>query len=193
MSLFDNTKIVGWALFLAGILLLIGAIVEIANAATADNGIGENLAFVVSGIGTLLGALVFFGFGNGVRKDSPKKIEVVGKFITTIALMTIITGFFDAIAGIWGVGISTWSGVLSIIIGIIIFWIGSKVNDGKNTAFDKLLWIILVIVFLVMLIVKLMGIGDGGWGNTLSCILMAIVYLFMLVFMFDKDVKKNML
>lgn len=191
MSFFDNTKIAGWGLFFIGILMIISAILMIWNGATTEG--DDRLANVVVGIGALLAAFIYFGFGNKVRKgEISAKIEVLAQFVKTVGLATIVSAFFAAIAGIWGVGISTWTNVVILIIGIIIVWIGGKINDGKTTNFDKILWIILVVIFLIEFILKVAGAFGGDWINILSCILMAIVYLYMLVFMFDGDVRKKM-
>ena len=191
MSFFDNTKIAGWGLFFIGILMIISAILMIWNGATTEG--DDRLANVVVGIGALLAAFIYFGFGNKVRKgEISAKIEVLAQFVKTVGLATIVSAFFAAIAGIWGVGISTWTNVVILIIGIIIVWIGGKINDGKTTNFDKILWIILVVIFLIAFILKVAGAFGGDWINILSCILMAIVYLYMLVFMFDGDVRKKM-
>lgn len=195
MSFFDNTKMAGWGLFIIGILMIISAILKIWDGATADGGLGENLSLVVAGIGALIAAFIYFGFGNSVRSGAiSEKIEVLGRFVTTVGAATVVVGFFGAIAGLWGEQISAWSNIVTLILGLIIIYIGSKINDGKTTTFDKILWIILVIVFLVEFILALVAIFDntGDWINILTSILLAIVYLYMLAFTFDGDVRKKM-
>ena len=191
MSFFDNTKIAGWGLFFIGILMIISAIISIYNGAVKEG--DDRLALVVAGIGSLLAAFVYFGFGNKVRKgEISEKIAVLAQFVKTVGLATIISAFFAAIAGIWGVSISTWTNVLILIIGIIIVWIGGKIDDGRTTNFDKILWIILVVIFLIEFLLNLAGCFGGAWYSILVCILSAIVYLYMLAFMFDGDVRKKM-
>ena len=191
MSFFDNTKIAGWGLFLVAILSIISAIIFIYNGAVKEG--DDRLALVVAGIGALLAAFIYFGFGNSVRKgEIDKKIDVLAQFVKTVGLATIVASLFGAIAGTWGVSISTWSNVGMIILGIIICWIAGKINDGKTTNFDRILWIILVVIFLVFFILRLSGAFGGAWYDILASILMAIVYLYMLIFMFDSDVRKRM-
>ncbi len=191
MSFFDNTKIAGWGLFLVAILSIISAIISIYNGAVKEG--DDRLALVVAGIGALLAAFIYFGFGNSVRKgEIDKKIDVLAQFVKTVGLATIVASLFGAIAGTWGVSISTWSNVGMIILGIIICWIAGKINDGKTTNFDRILWIILVVIFLVFFILRLSGAFGGAWYDILASILMAIVYLYMLIFMFDSDVRKRM-
>lgn len=191
MSFFDNTKIAGWGLFIVAILSIISAIISIYNGAVKEG--DDRLALVVAGIGALLAAFIYFGFGNSVRKgEISKKIDVLAQFVKTVGLATIVGSLFAAIAGTWGVSISTWSNVGMIILGIIVCWIAGKINDGKTTNFDRILWIILVVVFLVFFILKLTGAFGGAWYDILSSILMAVVYLYMIAFMFDGDVRKKM-
>ena len=191
MSFFDHTKIAGWGLFLCAILMIISAIISIYNGAVKEG--DDRLALVVAGIGALLAAFIYFGFGNSVRKgEISKKIDVLAQFVKTVGVATIVASLFGAIAGTWGVSISTWSNVGMIILGIIVCWIAGKINDGKTTNFDRILWIILVVVFLVFFLLRLSGAFGGAWYDILSSILMAIVYLYMLIFMFDGDVRKKM-
>lgn len=191
MSFFDNTKIAGWGLFIVAILSIISAIISIYNGAVKEG--DDRLALVVAGIGALLAAFIYFGFGNSVRKgEISKKIDVLAQFVKTVGVATIVASLFAAIAGTWGVSISTWANVGMIILGIIVCWIAGKINDGKTTNFDRILWIILVVVFLVFFILKLSGAFGGAWYDILSSILMAVVYLYMLAFMFDGDVRKKM-
>ena len=191
MSFFDNTKIAGWGLFICAILTIISAIISIYNGAGKEG--DDRLALVVAGIGALLAGFIYFGFGNSVRKgEISKKIDVLAQFVKTVGVATIVASLFGAIAGTWGVSISTWSNVGMIILGIIICWIAGKINDGKTTNFDRILWIILVVIFLVFFLLRLSGAFGGAWYDILYCILMAVVYLYMLIFMFDGDVRKKM-
>lgn len=112
-------------------------------------------------------------------------------------MTTVVIGIFAAIGGIMS-DISFWDNVISIIIGLIIVWAGRKILDGKQTTIDKILWILLTVLFLILFVVSFIGIF-GVEGETLhlvvgvvSSICYAIVYLFMLCYMFDGDVKKGM-
>ena len=57
---------------------------------------------------------------------------------------------------------------------------------------DKIMWIILVVVFLVLFVVSLLAILPIGL-TSIEAVLMAIIYVFLLVFMFDDEVKNKML
>ena len=188
MSFFDNTKIAGWGLFIVGILAIISAIISIYDGVTKEG--DDRIALAVVGIGALLAAFIYFGFGNKVRKGViSDKIDVLAEFVKTYGIATIVASFFGAIAGIWGVSVSTWSYVLMIIIGIIVLWI----DDGKATNFDKILWIILLVVFVILFIAKLVAaVGGGDVLSIVSNVIFAIIYLYMVAFLFDGDVRKKM-
>ena len=192
MSFFDNTKIAGWAFFVIGILMIVAAIMDIWNGAGSTESLTDNAGYVVAGIGSLIAAIVYFLFGNKVRNGTiSAKIDVLGNYVRVVGVTTAIINLF-ALIGYSVVGetaIATY--VVWLILGIIIAWIGGKVNDGKTTNFDKILWIILLIVFVVLLIGSLLGIG-GDIVNIVKAICYAIVYLFMIIFMFDADVRKKM-
>ncbi len=192
MSFFDNTKIAGWAFFVIGILMIVAAIMDIWNGAGSTESLTDNAGYVVAGIGSLIAAIVYFLFGNKVRNGTiSAKIDVLGNYVRVVGVTTAIINLF-ALIGYSIVGetaIATY--VVWLILGIIIAWIGGKVNDGKTTNFDKILWIILLIVFVVLLIGSLLGIG-GDIVNIVKAICYAIVYLFMIIFMFDADVRKKM-
>lgn len=194
MSFFDNTKVAGWGLFIMGILMIIAAILKIYDGATAEGGLSDNVGLVIAGIGALIAAFIYFGFGNKVRKgEISEKIEVLGRFVITVGTAAIVIGLLGAIGGALADAVSAWDNVLTLILGIIILWVGKKINDGKTTTFDKIIWIILVVIFVIEFLLSLAGIfGDAGWINILTCILMAIIYLYMLAFCFDGDVRKKM-
>lgn len=194
MSFFDNTKIAGWAMFFAGILMIVSAIIGFYTAFADHEGAGDQVGYLVLAVGALIAGLIYFGFGNGVRSGAiSAKIEIVARLVITVAICTIVANFFGVIgyvlidvSDLGAIGGS----VLMIILGLILAWIGSKINDSKVTTFDKILWIILVVVFLLLFIVNLLNISLDIEG--IKAVLMAIIYLFLLVFMFDSDVKKKM-
>ena len=192
MSFFDNTKIAGWAFFIIGILMIISAIMDIWNGAGATGSLSDNAGYVVAGIGSLIAAILYFLFGNKVRNGTiSAKIDVLGNYVRIVGVTTVIINLFALIgyAVVGETALATF--VVWIILGIIIAWIGGKVNDGKTTNFDKILWIILLIIFVILFIGSLLGIG-GDVVDIVKAICYAIVYLFMIIFMFDEDVRKKM-
>lgn len=195
MSFFDNTKIAGWALFFAGLLMIISAIIGFYSAIVDHDGAGDQIGYLIIALGALISGLIYFGFGNSVRNGSiSQKIDVVARLVITVASCTVVASFFGIIGQVLiDVGDLGAIGryILWFIFGLVIAWIGKKINDGKTTTFDKIIWIILVVVFVILFLVNLLGIVPIGISS-ISAILSAIIYLFMLVFMFDNDVKKQM-
>ena len=105
----------------------------------------------------------------------------------------ILGGIFDGAASIAGgqdVGVAIVGAILAVIIGLVIVFISTKINDGKQTTGDSIIWIILLIAFIIMLIVSaleiitLVGIIDG--------IAHILIALFMIAFLFDSEVKAKM-
>ncbi len=185
-----------------GIIFIVSAILQIYDGATLD-GVDNwaNLALVIAGIGTLFAAFIYFGFGNKVRKGIiSEKIDVLARFVITFGAAAIVANFFGFIGGIFGwisdsetVGVAMGTCLIMMILGFIVVWIGRKINDGKATNFDRIIWIALVVIFLIEFLGNLINIFDSvGWVDILSAILMAVVYLYMLAFLFDGDVRKQM-
>lgn len=197
MSFFDNTKTVGWVMFIIGILSLVAALVKIVNGATHDGDFVDKIGYVIAGIGSLIGAFLLFKFGNGVRTGAiSSKLKIVAGFVKVVGAMSVVAGIFGIVGGII-IFSSNWSvltgGVISLVLGAIVLFFGGKIDDGKNTGFDKILWIVLVVIFALLMISSLLAIGSEGALNIITAICGFIMYLFILVFMFDKEVKDAML
>lgn len=191
MSFFDNTKIVGWAFTIIGILMIVSAFLQIVDAVGMEGGIGENIGYLIAAIGAIIAAVIYFKFGNSVRVGAiSNKIDILATFVKVVGATTVVTGIFSAVGGIIS-SIGFWDSIVAIVLGLIIIWIGGKIDDGKTTGFDKILWIVLLLIFLVLFITSLLAIG-GGFMQIISSICSVIVYLFMAVFLFDGDVKKKM-
>ena len=194
MSFFDNTKITGLALTIVGLLMIVAGILQIYDGATMDGGLGENVGYVIAGIGSLIAAVMYFLYGNKVRTGAiTSKISILGNYVRVVGATTIVVGIFAAIGGIMS-SISFWDCVIMIILGLIVIWIGSKIDDGKTTTFDKILWIVLLVVFVVLFIVNFIDIFTNGFNviSIISSLCYAIIYLFMSAFLLDGDVKKKM-
>ena len=199
-SFFDNTKTVGIAFLIVGIILIISAIFGIVmgfiDVDDETKGDVDNwmIYCVIGGIGSLVCAALYTMFAmkvfNGTLSD---KIVILASYVRIVGVTIALGGIFDAVANIAGgldVGASIIGAIMSIIIGLLIFFIGTKIDDGKETIGDSIIWIILLIAFIILLIISileiftLVGIIDG--------IAHIIIALFMIAFLFDADVKKKM-
>ena len=193
MSFFDDTKNVGLMMFVIAILGLIQAVLQIVNGATYDGETVKKVGYVIIGIGALLGAIIFFKFGNSVRTGSISgKLDVVAGFVQTVGYMTIVSSIFAIIGGALVGAEFAAGGVILLIIGAIVLYLGKKINDGKNTGADSVLWIILVIVFFIMMLASLAGLF-GNIFDIIDGICSFVMYLCILLFMFDKEIKSAML
>lgn len=193
MSFFDDTKNVGLMMFIIAILGLIQAVLQIVNGATYDGETVKKVGYVIIGIGALIGAIIFFKFGNSVRTGSVSgKLDVVAGFVQTVGYMTVVSSIFAIIGGALVGAEFAAGGVVLLIVGAIVLYLGKKINDGKNTGADSVLWIILVIVFFIMMLASLAGLF-GNIFDIIDGICSFIMYLCILLFMFDKEIKSAML
>ncbi|MFT0898633.1 hypothetical protein [Candidatus Methanoprimaticola sp. MG2] len=199
MSFVDNQKLVGTAFTVIGILFIIAALVQLVGA-FSEEGWTNIVGAVIAAIGAILAAILYFKYGNSVRKEElTGKLNILGSYVLVVGVTTVIVNIFAAIGGIIG-EISFWDSLIMVILGIIVIWAGKKITDGKETTIDKILWIILTIVFLVLFVLNFVGIfGSFGSGEALTIIISfitsvcyAVVFLFMLLYMFDGEVKKGM-
>lgn len=183
MSFFDEPKNAGLAFIIVAILSIIVAILNIYDGATGEDGF--SLGVVLIGVGALITAIIYFKFGSNVRGGAISgKLNILATFVKVVGLITIIAGIFGLVASIGG-------GIFDIILGLIILWCGKKIDDGKETVMDKIIWIILLIVFILSILGNLVTIIAFPIG-TITGICGVIIYVFMLLMLLDPEVKKAM-
>ncbi len=194
MSFFDKTETVGWMIIVIGILGVVKALLSVVGAVNDDYTSNEKIGLIVTAVGYLLAAVILFVFGNKVRVGTiSSKLDVVAGYVQTMGLMTMISAIFIIIGGAImctdaGVVLAT-SGVVLLIIGAIILYLGKTINNGKSKT--GILWMILVIVFFLLTIGSLLSIG-GDAVQIIQAVCNFIMYLFILVFLFDREVKNAM-
>ena len=190
MSFFDQPKNAGLALIIVAIINVIAGIINIVLGATNDAGI--QTGSIVVAIGSIIGAVVYFKYGSSVRSGAVSaKIDILGGFVNAVGIVSIITGIFTLIAGVVGYAGGVGSGIIGILLGLLICWCGKKINDGKQTTMDKIIWIILLVVFIIELLVNIVALIGFPIGTILG-ICGIIIYVFMLTLLFDSEVKKEM-
>ena len=198
MSFLSNPKTAGNAFEIIGILEIIGGIFAIIDGVIHDD-IDTTFAVVI-GIGAIICGLIIAFYGNKVRNGViSEKIDILATFVRIVGVITIITGIFLVIANvIIGADLlsEAISGIISIIIGLIIIFISTKINDGKQTIGDKIIWILLLIFFILDVIGSILTIVAGFDPLSLTLIVTGIcstiAYIFMILLLFDADVKKEM-
>ncbi len=194
MSLTDNQKLVGWAFFIVGILMIVSALLGFYDAISKDGGLGENIGYFIAAIGGLIAAVLYFLYGNKVRTNAISgKFNILSNYIRIVGVNTVIVGIFSAIGGIIS-SIGFWDSIIMIILGLIVIWAAGKIADGEKTAIDKILWIVLTLVFLILFITSFLGIfAMFDIIVLVESICYAVIYLFMFLYMIDGDVRSKML
>ena len=195
MSFLDNTKTAGTALWIVGILMIISALLTIICGVVDDEMNDHVIGWVILGIGSLICALVYFAFGKSVKSgEVSDKFDIVTKFVYVVGYTTIIGGVFAALCGFGfdDIGGYLVSGIISIVLGFVILWIHKKITDGNISTFDRIMWILLLVIFVICFISSFFGIGGSGLALAVSIIVAIcniVIYLFMIAFMLDNSVK----
>ena len=195
MSFLDNTKTAGTALWIVGILMIISALLTIICGVVDDEMNDHVIGWVILGIGSLICALVYFAFGRSVKSGEVSgKFDIVTKFVYVVGYTTIIGGVFAALCGFGfdDIGGYLVSGIISIVLGFVILWIHKKITDGNISTFDRIMWILLLVIFVICFISSFFGIGGSGLAlavNIIVAICDIVIYLFMIAFMLDNSVK----
>ena len=195
MSFLDNTKTAGTALWIVGILMIISALLTIICGVVDDEMNDHVIGWVILGIGSLICALVYFAFGKSVKSgEVSDKFDIVTKFVYVVGYTTIIGGVFAALCGFGfdDIGGYLVSGIISIVLGFVILWIHKKITDGNISTFDRIMWILLLVIFVICFISSFFGIGGSGLAlavNIIIAICNIVIYLFMIAFMLDNSVK----
>lgn len=151
---------------------------------------------IAAGIGSIIVNIIFLMLGYKIFKGVySTSNSVVSNFVIVAGINAIILGVFTAVAAflIGGDIISTAiSAIVGIVIGLIVLFVGKKMQNG----FGGFLWIILVIVILVLGLMQLAGavslIAAGGSVIVaVNELFMAAVYFILLYLLFDPEVRKK--
>ena len=200
MAFFDNQDHAGLALLIFAVLSIVMAIVTIVWEIVDGGDIV--IANIIMAIGTLVGGFLYLAFAQRVRGNSGNnafsdklglsggaitdKFDIIVEFVHVFAFATIVSGIFEIIAGIFDFGI-IGTGIIDVIVGLIVLFLYKKITDGKDSVVDKIVWIILLILFLLTIIggvIALFGIITIPIG-----ICMMIIGVFMFMGLLDSDVK----
>ena len=195
---FFSAKNAGLAFMILAVVTAIAAIVMIALSFMDIEDLKKysTAYFIIAAVGSLIGACLYFAFGKKVRDGAiPQKIDILAEYVKIVGIVTIIGGICNAVAQAVGqddisFGAALGGAVISIILGLIILFISSKINDGKQTTGDKVIWILLLVIFVLLIIA---AIGEIIVIITLPIgICDLLVYVFMLSLLVDPEVKAEM-
>lgn len=192
MGFFSEPKHAGTAYVIVAILQILGALISIILAAM-DAEIAL-VPVVISGIGAIIAGVIMFGYGNKVRTGViSDKVEILAQFVRIVGIVMIITAVFECIANVVAgvsLGAQLYTTIITIVLGLIVLFCAGKINDGKKTGGDKVIWILLLLIFIleilfaILLIITIVGIILG--------ICNLVLYGCMFALLIDNDVKNAM-
>ncbi|MBR4686448.1 MAG: hypothetical protein IKP04_08005 [Candidatus Methanomethylophilaceae archaeon] len=192
MGFFSEPKHAGTAYVIVAILQILGALISIILAAM-DAEIAL-VPVVISGIGAIIAGVIMFGYGNKVRTGViSDKVEILAQFVRIVGIVMIITAVFECIANVVNgvsLGAQLYTTIITIVLGLIVLFCAGKINDGKKTGGDKVIWILLLLIFIleilfaILLIITIVGIILG--------ICNLVLYGCMFALLIDNDVKNAM-
>lgn len=201
MSFFDNPKNFGLAAIILGAVSLLAGIIGIVNGALADP---IATGSVVAAVGTLLFGVLILGIGLPVyRGEESDRLTILGMFVRFVGLAVIVVGIFSGAGQIIDENLATGLGfiIVQVILGLILIWIAGRIVDGSVDTLDRIVWIILLVVFAILVVVSLVGIITPFF-NDLALLDLAIavvlsvcqfvLYAFLLVSILSDDVRLAM-
>ena len=115
-------------------------------------------------------------------------MTILGNIVKKAGIAALFIGAFGFIGGlIAGIGAGA---IVTAIVGLVFIWVANKMMDGKATTIDKIVWILLLVFSVLgilgslMAIISIVGILNGICG--------LIIYLMVLLYTLDPEVKKQM-
>lgn len=187
MSFFDETKNFGLMAMIAGLVMVLSAILWIVD------------AYSLGSVGVLIGGLLLLVFGLGVYQGESKlnigtlfDEGVSSKFGLVVGFI-IIVGLVEIIQGIFALD------VISIVIGILIVLFGLLMKMDVSDTLKKVIWILLMIFFIFGIIGSLIGLlgvfsGSALWAalSVLNALAYLLIYIMLFLYMLAPEVKGRM-
>jgi hypothetical protein len=193
---FFSAQNAGLAFMIVAVVNIIAAIIAVVLAVMDVEGFTENgvVYYAICAVGELITSGLYFMYGQKVRNGQiDRKIDILATFVKIVGITMIIGGLFAAAAVIAigaDIGAALIGMIVPIILGLIVIFIASKINDGKQTIGDKLIWIILLVVFVLSILVAIVEIISIV--GILYGICDLIIYSFMVLLLIDEEVKSEM-
>jgi hypothetical protein len=187
MSFFDETKNFGLMAMIAGLVMVLSAILWVVD--------GYDLGL----IGVLIAGLLLLIFGLGVYQGESKlnigslfDEGVTSKFGLVVAFI-IIVGVIGIVQGIFALNI------MSIVVGVLLILFGFLMKMDLSPILEKIIWIILLIVFLLGIISGILSVvgafgGEPLWIvlNVLNAVAYLVIYIMLFLYMLSPEVKSRM-
>jgi hypothetical protein len=187
MSFFDETKNFGLMAMIAGLVMVLSAILWVVD------------GFDLGLIGVLIAGLLLLIFGLGVYQGESKlnigslfDEGVTSKFGLVVAFI-IIVGVTGIVQGIFALNI------MSIVVGVLLILFGFLMKMDLSPILEKIIWIILLIVFLLGIISGILSVvgafgGEPLWIvlNVLNAVAYLVIYIMLFLYMLSPEVKSRM-
>lgn len=187
MSFFDETKNFGLMAMIAGLVMVLSAILWVVD------------GFDLGLIGVLIAGLLLLIFGLGVYQGESKlnigslfDEGVTSKFGLVVAFI-IIVGVIGIVQGIFALNI------MSIVVGVLLILFGFLMKMDLSPILEKIIWIILLIVFLLGIISGILSVvgafgGEPLWIvlNVLNAVAYLVIYIMLFLYMLSPEVKSRM-
>jgi hypothetical protein len=187
MSFFDETKNFGLMAMIAGLVMVLSAILWVVD--------GYDLGL----IGVLIAGLLLLIFGLGVYQGESKlnigslfDEGVTSKFGLVVAFI-IIVGVTEIVQGIFALNI------MSIVVGVLLILFGFLMKMDLSPILEKIIWIILLIVFLLDIIRSILSVVGAFGGeplgivlNVLNAVAYLVIYIMLFLYMLSPEVKSRM-
>ncbi|MFA7623101.1 MAG: hypothetical protein WCX76_05115 [Candidatus Methanomethylophilaceae archaeon] len=187
MSFFDETKNFGLMAMIAGLVMVLSAILWVVD------------GFDLGLIGVLIAGLLLLIFGLGVYQGESKlnigslfDEGVTSKFGLVVAFI-IIVGVIGIVQGIFALNI------MSIVVGVLLILFGFLMKMDLSPILEKIIWIILLIVFLLGIIIHILNVvgafgGEPLWIvlNVLNAVAYLVIYIMLFLYMLSPEVKSRM-
>ncbi len=210
MSFFENRRILGFVLWLVGILIVADGIACIVAGITGDSNSfipddlnNRGMYAAISGIGAIISGLIYLIFSAGISRGMVSiKIDILAGLTRIVGLSTIIGGLFDGAALLVGgsdaVGAIVGT-VISVLIGAIVIWVAGRINDGRRDVGDIIIWIVMLVLMVILVAALFLGLIGAAAAFDLGMVIIIveivarlIIYLFVIAFLFDREVRSQM-
>lgn len=192
-------------MLIVGLIMALLAVVSAASQMTGDMAAGVKIGAAVDAIGLVIYGLMIAGVGSSTRKgEISQKIDILSKYVYVVGAGVLVKGIFTGagkiIAGN-GILAAALGVVFSIIVAFIIMWVAKKITDGQVSTMDRIIWIILAVVFvlcilgaLASIVGSLLAIAASVSFITLliSSICNLVIFVFLTIAILDGEVKKAM-
>ena len=185
MSFLNDTKNFGLIIAILGLFDIVSAVLGFAS------------SNIIAAVGALIAGILILLAGLGIYKKKlpdfmlklfpegvDSKFGVLTGMMFTVSLATAIS----AVCAL------NW---LVLVEAIILLILALVITNDKKNVFDKIIWILLVLVAVILAISGFVAIFSVGGDNALllamdiiKAVATALMYLMMLLYLLDGSVKK---